>query len=211
MVPKSLGVGADPLVQHRPPVHLGGDAAGRDPDPLVVRVAVEERPGNEAGLEHLVEQHRPVRALGHHLVGGSVLLFPHLVAHLGQVEPQRLGEDLVGGEHRVLEAERGVHRLLRPIGGRPVAAEQQPDAGRRGSAVAQLEQARQHDFLDPAVALPVGGEDGEVSGPHRRPPAFELRRQFLPERGADFRGLAQVGHDPNPVAASHRRQQPVAD
>ena len=43
------------------------------------------------------------------------------------------------------------------------------------------------------------------------PPAFELRRQLLPERGADFRGLAQVGHDPNPVAASHRRQQPVAD
>ena len=209
VVPKGLGVHADPFVHHRLAIHLGGDAARRHLDELVVRIPIHEWPGNEPRLERLIQEDFAVRVLGHELKGGRVLFGAQFVSHVAEIERQRLGEDLVRGEHRVLPAERGVHRLLRPILGRPVLAEQEPHSRRGSRAVPEREQLRQDKLLDPPVALPVGGKDRHVAGGHRGSPAPQLGDQLVLKRGADLGGFAQLDHDPDPVATSDGRKQLV--
>ena len=209
VVPERLGVHADPLVHHGFPFHFGGDPAGGDLDELVVRIPVEERPGDEPRLERLVQQDFPVRVLGHDPVGGGVRFRAQLEPHVPEVERQRLGHDLVGREHGVLPAQRGVHRLLRPVRGRPVLAEEQPDAGRPRPVLAERQQPGQHHLLDPAVALPVGGEDHHVAVRDGGAPAAEVGHQLVAERVAHRGRLAQDDRDPDPVTPADRRQQPV--
>ena len=102
-----------------------------------------------------------------------------------------------------------MHRLLRPVLGRPVLAEQEPHPRRRSPAFPEREQLRQDELLDPPVALPVGGKDRHVAGGHRGPPAPQLGDQLVLERSPDLRGFAQLDHDPDPVATSDRRKQLV--
>ena len=205
VVPERLGVHADPLVHHGFPVHLSRYLAGGDLDELVVGIPVEERPGDEPRFERLVQQDLPVRALGHDLVRGGVLLRAQLEPHVPEIERQRLGHDLVGGEHGVLPAQRSVHRLLRPVRGRPVLAEEQPDARRRRPALAERQQPGQDHVLDPAIALPVGGEDHHVAVGHRSAPAAEVGHQLVAERVAHRGRFAQGDHDPDPVTPADRR------
>ena len=163
VVPERLGVHPDPFVHHGFPVHFGLDPAGGDLDELIVRIPVEERAGDDPGLERLVEQDLAARVLGDHPVGGGVRFRAQLESHVPQIERQRLGHDLVGGKHGVLPAQRRVHRLLRPFRGRPVLAEEQPGARRRRSVLAEGQQPGQDHLLDPAVALTVGREDHHVA------------------------------------------------